>query len=156
MAAGNMENAQMTSRGGDDGGVSENQVAQPAARAHRFQARHAAAAAIGLAIVGLVALGIWRRDGPAPVLPEELERLDPELVSMIEDLAAAVQANPRDPNAHGRLGLIYEANGLFDEARRCYETVGQLADSTPWWSYHLAIATRQAGDFDGAMQLLRN
>lgn len=156
MAAGKMENAQMTSRGGDDGGVSENQVAQPAARAHRFRARHAAAAVIGLAIVSLVALGIWRRDGPAPVLPEELEQFDPELVSMIEDLAAAVQANPRDPNAHGRLGLVYEANSLFDEARRCYETVVQLADSTPWWSYHLAIATRQAGDFDGAMQLLRS
>lgn len=146
----------MTSRDGDDGGVSESQVAQPAIRARRFRARHAAVVAIGLVIVGLVALGVWWRNGPAPVLPEELERLDPELVSMIEDLAAAVQANPRDPEAHGRLGLVYEANGLFDEARRCYETVVQLADSTPWWSYHLAIATRQAGDFDGALQLLRS
>ncbi len=146
----------MTSRAGDDGGASESQVAQPAVRARRFRARHLAAGVIGLAIVGLIALGIWQRGGPAAVLPAELDRLDPELVSMIEDFAATVQASRRDPTAHGRLGLVYEANGLFVEARRCYEIVVKLTDNTPVWSYHLAIATRQAGDSDGAMQLLRS
>ena len=134
----------------------ENQAEENEARPPRFRAGRAVGVLAGLAVVSLVAIVFWPRDAPGPVLPAEPGGLDSELASLIEEHAAAVYASPGDFAAHGRLGLVYEANGLFDEARRCYENAVDLAGSAPLWNYHLAIAARQGGDFDGGLELLRS
>ncbi len=117
------------------------------------------AAVLTLCVGSAVAGGfrVWQRYGPgsAVVMPADMSRLDPELASLIERQAKNIRAHPRDPVAHARLGLVYEANAMFDEARRCFANAVNLKERVPLWEYHMANMMRQAGDFDGALELLR-
>jgi tetratricopeptide (TPR) repeat protein len=110
---------------------------------------------VGLAFGSSTAYLAWRYSGPGPVLPAELAELDPELVALIQDRAAQVRSSPRNAAAHGRLGLVYEANGMFDPARRCFENAIDLAHDPLIWNYHLAIVVRQAGDYQRSLDMLR-
>ncbi|MCH7813511.1 MAG: tetratricopeptide repeat protein [Planctomycetes bacterium] len=75
-------------------------------------------------------------------------------MALIRQQAEQVRANPRNAAAHGRLGLVYEANAMFSQARTCFANAAKLAERAPLWNYHLAIALRQTGDFDGSLELL--
>ena len=121
------------------------------ARRHLFWA---AGLVVGLAGIGLGAYLAWPRTDLGPVVPSDLSRLDPELVALIRQQAEQVRANPRNAAAHGRLGLVYEANAMFSQARTCFANAAKLAERAPLWNYHLAIALRQTGDFDGSLELL--
>ncbi len=115
-----------------------------------------------IALLGLLLLAgagyfVWPlvRPAPAVVQPANPAALDPPVASLIRNKVMLAQARPRAASAHGELGLAYEANLLWDEAVASYRTAVRLAPDDPGWRLHLALATRQAGDFDAALRLLR-
>ncbi|RMH21726.1 MAG: hypothetical protein D6696_05140, partial [Acidobacteria bacterium] len=57
---------------------------------------------------------------PGPVLPADAASLDPEVAALVERQAAAVREEPASAAGHGTLGLIYEANDLWQLARESY------------------------------------
>ncbi len=95
-------------------------------------------------------------DSPPVLLPENLDRLDPAVAELVERQVAEVEARPRDAAAHGELGLVYEANVLWDEARSAFENAVLLDPAAVWWRFHLALAKREAGDPEGALSVLRS
>jgi tetratricopeptide (TPR) repeat protein len=113
-----------------------------------------------LAFVAAVVVGffMWLQLRPAPqvVLPQNLELLDPAVTALIKSKAALAQASSREASAHGDLGLVYEANHLWEEARRCFETASRLSPKEMSWKFHLAIAARKTGDYEGALELLQS
>ena len=93
--------------------------------------------------------------GPTAVLPENLDRLDPDVVLLIERQAREINVRPYEPEGHGILGLMFEANTLWEEARQSFAIASSLAPDAMLWRYHLAIATRQAGNFQEALDIMR-
>ena len=81
--------------------------------------------------------------------------LEPAVRELIRERAAAVETAPDDAFAHARLGAAYEGNLLWAEARDAYRRAAELDPGEALWRLHEAIATRQAGDFPGAVALLR-
>ncbi len=113
-------------------------------------------AVVGAAWVGLDSYRGRDRLGSAPevVLIRNADQLPPHLVALIDEHVAEVRRSPRSADAHGTLGLVYEANGLWNEAIQCYAIVERLLPNEPVWPYHRAIAMREAGDVEGALALL--
>src|SRR5262245_38655714 len=87
-----------------------------------------------LTLATLVLLGVavrhgyerWRtptRDVPAPT---DLEKLDPQLRDYLRRQLKWVQQKPIDSNRQATLGIVYAANSLWAEARRCFSNVIQV------------------------------
>lgn len=116
-------------------------------------------ALLGLAVATAAAPWSCTRSAPVPEatvpVPDQIEKLDSALVALIEQQLDVVRSAPRNAGAHATLGLIYEANNLWPEARQCYETAHALDPAEPMWAHHAAIAAGASGDFDGALALLR-
>ena len=99
---------------------------------------------------------LYFRPTPEVVLPQNLARLDPAVQALIRSKAVVAKAQPHDASAHGDLGLVYEANLLWPEARRCFETAAKLDPNEMPWQLHLALAHRQTGAPAEALERLRN
>jgi tetratricopeptide (TPR) repeat protein len=115
-----------------------------------------AAALLAAGVLGS-ALAACNR-GPAaldPVPPGEVGALDREVVDLVGKHADLVRASPSSARAHGSLGLVYEANGLWDPAQRSFANAAILDPGQPLWDYHRAIALREAGNAAEALVLLR-
>jgi tetratricopeptide (TPR) repeat protein len=93
---------------------------------------------------------------PANFVPANLSRYDPSVVTLVERQMIQLEARPLDGSAYAELGMIYEANTLWPDARRAYAAAVRLEPASTWWRFHLAVATRTAGDLEGALQLLRD
>jgi len=106
--------------------------------------------AVGLA--AYFALPYFRPE-PELTLPSNLAHLDPAVQALIRLRAAA---RSRNALAHGDLGLVYEANLLWQEARACFETASHLDPDEMLWQLHLAMAYRQTGAYEEALERLRN
>ena len=52
--------------------------------------------------------------------------------------------------------MIYEANILWPDAMRSYAVAVDLEPTSTWWRFHLAVATRTAGDTEESLRLLRD
>lgn len=61
-------------------------------------------------------------------------------VSAGQDLAQAVQANPRDPKAHGEYAIFLQQQGRTAEAIAHFRTALDLDPKSPLSSYNLALA----------------
>ena len=92
---------------------------------------------------------------PAVPLPADLAGLSPGLVALIQDQAELVREAPRDARRHATLGLVYEANSLWVEARYAYQNASSLEPLEPMWAYHAVLAAQRAGDTDGALAMFR-
>lgn len=88
-------------------------------------------------------------------MPEPTSQLDPELADLIERQVELVRQAPRDARQRAVLGLIYEANDLWSEARSCYRHATAMDQSEPMWPHHAAIAWLKMGDIDGAAAWMR-
>ncbi len=112
---------------------------------------------IGLALL-LGGFGVaWQRGWifPPPIsIPENLEQLEPDVHKLVVSHIQQVQAAPRDAAAHAELGLVYEANELWPEARRAFETAVQLDPDNAYWRLHLANTTFDSGDAEGSTRML--
>ena len=68
----------------------------------------------------------------------------------MDDHLERVREDPSNAEQLGQLGLVFEANSLWQQARRCFDAAALLATREPVWAYHAARATQKLGDFDGA------
>lgn len=112
-----------------------------------------------LALVVLVVAGYlawpFLRLPPPVVRPADLTALDPAVRTLVEQQVARVEQDPRNAEAHGTLGLVYEANLLWQEARASFDHAVALAPDHPGWRLHQAIAMRQTGDVQAALTVLK-
>ncbi|MGB5342839.1 MAG: tetratricopeptide repeat protein, partial [Thermoanaerobaculia bacterium] len=113
-----------------------------------------AAIHLTLAIL-VVSAGSLQAAGPPPVLPQSLDLLEPAVAELIRSAALEVEAEPDQAEAHGRLGMVYEANNLWPEAESCYENAATLAPRDDRWRFRLAVASRQTGNLDRSLELLQ-
>jgi len=93
---------------------------------------------------------------PPPVALVDSETLDDEVVQLVERVRREVEKDPANAAAHGKLGLVFEANQLWDEAEQSFANAVKLDTSDPLWAYHQAIALRQAGETQRALALLQS
>jgi len=108
----------------------------------------------GLAAIGVV--GGWTfRDlfaAPTPVEPFNWETLREDTRVFLAERVELTRQNVGSAKAHGSLGLAYEANRLWAEARECYEIAADLDPSEPLWRFHRAIADHALGDSTTALE----
>lgn len=113
---------------------------------------------VALLVTVSAAGGCDQSKAPAPrviPIPEKIETLRPALVELIQKHADVVRSDMDNPVAIATLGLVYEANGLWGEARDCYAWASSLAPDEPMWVYHQAVARKMWGDPPGSLSLLR-
>lgn len=92
---------------------------------------------------------------PSDLLPSNLSQLDANVVVLIDKQIAQIESLPHEAEPYAELGLIYEANLLWVDARRAYAAAVELQPTSTWWRFHLAIASRSSGDLAAAQQLLQ-
>ncbi|HEY4818084.1 MAG TPA: tetratricopeptide repeat protein [Candidatus Acidoferrum sp.] len=94
-----------------------------------------------------------------PVLPDlpllVLDDFSSGIRGQIQDSYADARARPDDDTAIGRLGMILQTYGLFQEAAVCYRRAVRLAPSTFRWAYYLGTVESAGGHCDAAVATLR-
>ena len=92
-------------------------------------------------------------DLPSPkvVRPPQIEGMDEELRSFLQTFVEQVEATPDKAEAHGELGLAYEANYMGVEAAQCYANAAILQPESARWRYRQAIVQRTGGDLENAL-----
>jgi tetratricopeptide (TPR) repeat protein len=113
--------------------------------------RHVAALVFLVTVGALIAAGWLLRREHDPPVPADLSSLDPDLAALIEESRVGLRANPTDPAAWARLGMVYEANGFIGLAAACYEQSLARRDTDARWWYRLALVRGRLGDVDGAL-----
>jgi tetratricopeptide (TPR) repeat protein len=73
----------------------------------------------------------------------------------IQQAYADVRARPDDDAAIGRLGMILQTYGLFQEAAVCYRRASHLAPSNFRWAYYLGTVESAGGHCEAAAAALR-
>jgi tetratricopeptide (TPR) repeat protein len=109
---------------------------------------------LALAWVAGTTASCARRAPPRVVVAENLGDLDPAVRALVFQVVEEVRAEPANGRRHGKLGLVYEANLLWEDARECFRIAARLEPEDHLWRYHLALASREVGDFEGALELL--
>ena len=92
---------------------------------------------------------------PSLVQPLNPELLDPDLAIMIREHLNAVRQAPESASAWAELGIVYEANFLWIEARDCYLRATDLDPTEPLWPFHRVLMSHEAGELDLAKAQLR-
>jgi HemY protein len=114
-----------------------------------------AAAGLGLAGAGFVAVPLWRRHALVArvqaALPPAPTRTGMPPV-LLEQLAAAETAARSSSYAEAltgvaTLGRLYHANGLTREAEACWRVLHDAQSGEPRWTYYLANLRRAASDY---------
>ena len=107
------------------------------------------------ALLSLLALASCSGDSSlAPVLPPDRASLDPEVLALVDEHVPTIQLDPRAAEPHATLGMIYEANELWDLAERSYARASRLDPSRALWRLHRAICLGQLGQPKEARDLL--
>ena len=89
------------------------------------------------------------------LVPANLSELDSNVIALVEQQVKQIETQPRDAVSYAELGMIYEANMLWPDAQHAYEIAVDLEPTSIWWRFHLAVATRTAGDSEKSLRLLR-
>src|SRR5262245_580752 len=94
----------------------------------------------GALLVAAGAVFWWKgRTAVDVVRPEHPEKLGADIRALVDSEIATVEAHRDQASAHGYLGLAYEANRLWPEARASYRNAAVLAPDDPNWPYHAAV-----------------
>lgn len=122
----------------------------------KFQ-RILAVGALSTAMVGAIAFGWYRLlPLPLPVMPSSsYHDRSPAFVAALRRAQAAAAHRPRNLEAVRQLALLYQANGLFAEARACYGLLpaAQLDARDHYYLADLALNT--SGDLPAVATELR-
>ena len=99
-------------------------------------------------LVALVGIGLIRQchTGPVPAPPVEFKTLDPLVRQLITKELERVGRWRRFGNAWQRMGMVYEANGLFGDAALCYERALALEPGDAKTLHRLACVQERTGD----------
>lgn len=93
-----------------------------------------------------------------PAIPDvplvALDDFSPAVRSQIQEAYADVRAHPDDDASIGRLGMIFQTYGLFQEAAAYYQTARRLAPATFRWAYYLGMIESAGGRCDAAAEAL--
>ena len=85
------------------------------------------------------ALSLVSACGEAPDVPEpSLEGMEVQVAQKIEQTRVRVMEDPGSAAAWGALGFVFEAHGLRDEARLCYQEASTIAPDDYRWPYYKA------------------
>lgn len=95
---------------------------------------------------------IFALSGPPVLKPPHMSELDPLVADYVERGVRAVNANRRSREARLQLGMVYEANGLNDLARQCYEQLTAMRSPSPRVFYRLALLHESEGDVSNAIK----
>jgi len=138
--------------------VSRKRRAEGRARAGRPRRAYVAGGAILAVGATLFASGVLvHRHGrvQATPVPPFLAEVDGRLAERVLTLTHEAASRPRQADAHGRLGILYEAHGFLGHAISCYANAVSAAPKEPRWWYHWASAVERAGDREGAERAYR-
>jgi len=95
----------------------------------------------------------------SPAVPElprlSLDNFSPGIQEQIREAYSYARSHPRDANASGRLGMVLQTYGLFQEAAVCYRRAGQLEPTVFQWAYYLGVVEADQGRCDAATSTLR-
>jgi tetratricopeptide (TPR) repeat protein len=106
-------------------------------------------------LIVLLSSGACSKPALEPTVLTETRELDAEVLQLVERKVAAVRAAPSDARTHADLGLVYEANGLWDASEQSFAKALQLDGSQTIWLYHRALALREGGQSEPALAALR-
>ena len=91
-----------------------------------------------------------------PELPRlAIDDLPPTVSGVIQKAYDSAQANPTDASANGRLGMLFHAHNLFEEAEACYKRAHLLDPNVFRWAYYLALVQLGGGNVEEAASTLR-
>lgn len=112
-----------------------------------------------LALLAMIG-GLYLIFGRSSTVPDVIELShpqdrDPQLVQMIDKQLEVVRQNPKNPRQRAILGMIFEANGMWTEARVSYMNATTLQPREPMWPHHASIAWLRLDDMKGATAWLR-
>jgi tetratricopeptide (TPR) repeat protein len=79
-----------------------------------------------------------------PQLPD-LEAQNPALRELLVNADRAARRAPNSPDDVGRLGMIYHANQLYDNAEKAYRIAARLNRSDYRWAYLYALVLEETG-----------
>lgn len=91
---------------------------------------------------------------PTVVRPNNNE-LDSHVYAYFEPYIRWAEEEPLNPQRHATLGVVYEANELWNEARSCFHTVVDLLPSEVLARYHEAMACQEMGETVLSRELLQ-
>jgi tetratricopeptide (TPR) repeat protein len=113
---------------------------------------------IVIGVAGIVGLAVlWKQPSLIePPRPQRIESLDPDLVDLINSQVSNVAAHPHNANHWGDLGLLYEANEIWNAAVECFQKAAQLDSSQPVWPYHQCLAYRKGSNASAGSRLLES
>ncbi len=75
---------------------------------------------------------------------------------LIESTLAEASAEPGDPERHANLGMVYQANMMYEEAQASYRNAVALAPDNIPWRHRLALALEFGEQPDQALAVLRD
>lgn len=104
-------------------------------------------------LLAALAAPIFGQTQPGSDLPPAA--LDPAVLRLVAELGQNAAAEPSSGAARAELGLAYEANLLWENALESWAEAVRLAPGNPDFRLHLAIAERQAGDFEASLASLQ-
>src|SRR3989442_12554577 len=81
-----------------------------------------------------------QQDPAIPELPRlTIDNFSPVARDQIQEAYADARARPADDVASGRLGMILQTYGLFQESAVCYRRAGRLVPPSTRWASYLRI-----------------
>jgi tetratricopeptide (TPR) repeat protein len=99
-------------------------------------------------------------DQKPPALTElpsaTLEKFSPRLREQIQEAYSDARAHLGDASSTGRLGMVFQAYGLWQEAAVSYRRAIRLAPSIFQWTYYLGTVEASEGHCDEAATTFRS
>jgi tetratricopeptide (TPR) repeat protein len=77
------------------------------------------------------------------------------VINYVKQVNEETLASPSSDQAVGKLGIAYQSNFFYDEARMCYKRASQLNTRDWRWLYYSAIIDEELGDTKATIDKLR-
>jgi cytochrome c-type biogenesis protein CcmH/NrfG len=137
--------------------VKLDRIDETAVQARRHWQRYALVVLASLVIIwgGASLYEAYLKPAPEIPVPADLDQLDPQLRAYIVEQVSWVQQRPREPRRHAVLGMVYAANGLWEQAHRAFLTVTELEPGEPHGHLYAGVSRLELGDLQGALEIFR-
>lgn len=89
-------------------------------------------------------------------IPDGIAEFGPEARDYAQMVIEEAFNNPKDAEAHGALGLLYDAYGFRQYALRCFANAIKSSPGNARWKYHWAVVAYDVGETDEAIAKMRD